>query len=431
MGSALSFLFALLFCATSARAQAPFLAGADFSHLAFYESRGVVYKDNGAVDDGLAILKRHGINCVRLRLFTSSPTQAANDPYDYINNLAYNLPLALRVKNAGLLFLLDFHYSDTWADPGKQATPSTWDSLTFPELVQQMRAYNSNTVARFAAEGAMPDYVQIGNEITSGMLWPFGKVPGSNRALQWSQLGQLMKAAVQGIQDAAGANMPKIIVHIDRGGDWNSTKSYFDNVNAQGVPFDIIGESYYPFFQGPISALANCLTNAAARYGKPIVLAETAFPWTNTYWSNAIEGFAPTSDGQMAFLAAEAQVVKGVPNHLGAGVFYWGAEYQAVPGVNEAGFDTASFFDTAGNVLPAIDAVAGMGAPLQMTAVFDGTSLQLQWPLSGAAAQLVASPSVDLAGLWTPVTNSPAVVNSGLGVTLPVAASRFYRLRAN
>src|SRR5215470_1329953 len=183
----------------SAYADTDFVSGADFSFLSFFESRGVKYKDNGVIQDGLQILTNHGINLVRLRLFTSSAAQASADPYNYINNTTYTVPLAVRVKNAGLRFCLDFHYSDTWADPGNQATPAAWTNLGLSALVQQMRAYNSNTIATFAAAGAMPDYVQVGNEITSGFLWPLGRVSG-NGGTPWSQFGQLMKAAVQGIQ---------------------------------------------------------------------------------------------------------------------------------------------------------------------------------------------------------------------------------------
>src|SRR5438105_1289035 len=102
-------------------AAADFISGADFSHLAFFEARGIEYRDGGQPQDGLAILRNHGVTCVRLRLFTSSAAQAQADPYNYINNLDYTVPLAVRVKNAGLKFLLDFHYSDTWADAGHQS----------------------------------------------------------------------------------------------------------------------------------------------------------------------------------------------------------------------------------------------------------------------------------------------------------------------
>jgi arabinogalactan endo-1,4-beta-galactosidase len=344
-----------------------FLAGTDFSGLAFLEGRGITYKDHGQVQDALQILRNHGINCVRLRLWTSSATQAAARPFNYVNNLAYTVPLAVRVKKAGLLFALDFHYSDTWADPGKQFTPSAWTNLTFGQLVQEMREYNSNTIATFAGAGATPDYVQVGNEITHGMLWPSGEISGSTNA-SWSQLGQLIKAAVQGIQDASkasGVAMPKIIIHIDRGGDWLRTKWFFDNLKYQGVPYDIIGESYYPFWHGSPTSLNICLSNAAVRYGKPIIIAEAAFPFTNscpTNWLSRLYGYPPTPAGQVSFIEALGKIVESVPKHLGAGFFYWGAEYQ---GKARAGgeFSRASFFDFDGNVLPVVDATGRMGAP--------------------------------------------------------------------
>lgn len=440
-------LSGLLLGMTSVVSAAPFLSGADFSHLAFFESRGVTYKDGGQVQDGIQILKLHGINCVRLRLFTSSAAQASANPYNYINNTAYTVPLAVRVKNAGLLFCLDFHYSDTWADPGHQAVPAAWASLTFAQIVQQMRTYNSNTIAAFAAAGAMPDYVQIGNEITQGMLFTnsagatIGRVTGSTNS-SWSQLGQLMKAAVQGIQDAAttvGATMPKIIVHIDRGGDWATTLWFYDNLSYQGVPFDIIGESYYPFFQGSPTNLNICLSNTAVRYGKPIIVAETAFPFTNTFptsWTNfgaSLYGFPATRDGQVSFIATVAGIVESIPNHLGAGVFYWGSEYQAVSGVNEAGFNTASFFDPGGNVLPVADAVGGMAAPLLIQPSLIGSYLRLQWPFSGAASTLTTSTVLVPSTAWSSVPDPVQTTGAVFTVTLPVDPSqgRFYRLQSN
>ena len=417
-----------------ARAESNFLAGADFSDLAYFESLGVTYKDGGQAQDGFQILKDHGINCVRLRLFTSSAAQAESDPYNYINNTSYTVPLAVRAKNAGLLFLLDFHYSDTWADPGHQATPTAWTNLDLAQLVQQMRTYNSNTIATFAAAGAMPDYVQIGNEITGGMLWPLGEVSG-NGGTSWSQLGQLIKAAIQGIQDASGAHMPKIIVHIDRGGDWAGTMWFFDNLNAQSVPFDIIGESYYPFFQGSPTNLSNCLNNAAVRNGKPKVVAEDAFPWTNACpsgWTNSLYGFAPTVAGQVSFMANLAGIVKGVTNHLGAGFFYWGAEYQAANGVNEAGYNTSSFFDFTGNVLPVADAVGGMAASPLLSPFFDGSNLRLEWPFSGAASKLMTSASLGPPATWSMVPGSIQITGAVFTVTLPIGNNvSFYRLQGN
>ena len=433
-------LAGLLLGAAFAAPAASFVAGADFSDLSFFESRGKVYKDGGQVQDGLQILKNHGINCIRLRLWTSSAAQAQTDAYNYTNNLTYTVPLAVRVKNAGLLFCLDFHYSDTWADPNHQAKPDAWTSLTFAQLVQQMRTYNSNTIAAFAAAGAMPDYVQVGNEIPQGMLFTDGQVSGSQNT-SWSQLGQLMKAAIQGIKDATnatGAKMPKIIVHIDKGGNWATTMWFFDNLNFQGVPYDIIGESYYPWWHGSPTSLNICLSNAAVRYGKPIIVAETAFPWTNSFptsWTNlgSLYGFPPTRAGQVSFIAALAKIVESVPNQLGAGIFYWGTEYQAVSGVNEAGFNTASFFDAGGNVLPVAGAFGGMAAPLLIGTSLNGSNLQLQWPFSGAASKLMTTTTLAPSTAWSSVPDPIQTTGSVFTVTLSVdsSLSRFYRLQPN
>jgi hypothetical protein len=179
-----------------------------------------------------------------------------------------------------------------------------------------------------------------------------------------------MNAAIQGIKDATnatGAKMPQIIVHIDKGGDWNTTKSFFDNLNAQGVPYDIIGQSYYPFYQGSPTNLDICLSNTAVRYGKPIIVAEDAFPYTNTCpsaWLTNLFGFPPTPAGQASFVAAMGQIIRNVPNNLGRGFFYWGTEYQVANGVSEAGYNTASFFDQNGNLLPVANSVGGMGTPI-------------------------------------------------------------------
>ncbi|MGA2245592.1 MAG: glycosyl hydrolase 53 family protein [Verrucomicrobiota bacterium] len=420
--------------AAKASAGGTFVAGADASFLSYFESNGIAYKDNGQTEDAFAILKNHGLNCIRLRLFTSSAAQAAADPYNYINNLAYTVPLAARVKQAGLKFMLDFHYSDTWADPGHQATPSAWAALRFDQLVPQMRWYNSNCIAAFQAAGALPNFVQVGNEITGGMLWTNGAVPGNNAAVQWSNLAQLINAAVQGIRDAAGSQMPQIVIHIDRGGDWAGSQWYFDNlIQTQHVQFDIIGESYYPVYHGSLGDLANCLTNAALRYGKPIFVAETDFPWTNSYWTSNIYGFPGSTNGQAAYTIALVQVVKNVPQNLGAGIFWWGAEYQKLNGINEAGIYTASLFNAQGNVLPAADVLGQSAAPLWLTTSLGGTNVNLQWPLSGAGLGLTTTTSLSPSASWVPVSSS--VQNTGTlyraSVPLNSGTNRFYRLQTN
>ena len=426
-------LVVLTFAVNAAAAQG-FMAGADLSLLTYFESNGITYKSNGQAGDAIGILKNQGINCIRLRLFTSSAAQAQNDPYNYLNNLAYTVPLAVRVKSAGLKLLLDFHYSDTWADPGHQAIPTAWTNLTFTQLVQQMHDYNSNCIAAFKAAGALPDCVQVGNEITSGFLWPVGEVGGSYETpAQWSQFAQLLTAAIQGIKDAAGASPPQIVIHIDRGGDWDTTKWFFDNlIQTQHVQFDLVGESYYPFFHGPLTNLSTCLTNAAARYGKPVMVAETAYPWTNSVWASPVSGIPSTTNGQAQFVVALAQVVKSVPNNLSAGIFWWGAEYQKLSGVNEAGYNTTSFFDARGNVMPAANVFGQMVATVILKINPTNSALALQWPLSGAGMNLMTTTSLSPTAVWLAATNSVQTTNAIFNTTLPADAStgRFYRLQS-
>ncbi len=406
-----------------------FIAGADMSHLIFFEDRGITYRDDGQVQDALVILKNRGINCIRLRLFTSSNAQGQANPYNYINNLEYNLPLAVRVKQAGLKLLLDFHYSDSWADPGKQTKPVAWTNLNFAQLKTQIRDYSSNTIAAFSAVGAMPDFVQIGNEITPGLLWSDGRVGGSyDNATQWSQLAQLLTNAITGVQDAAGEQMPKIIIHIDRGGDWNATQWYFDKLTAQQVPFDIIGQSYYPWWHGSPDALRTCLNNAAARYQKPIMVVETAFPRSN---STNIFGIPASTNGQVQFVAQLAQIVKGVPAGRGSGLFWWGSEYQQLNGYNLAGFDRRSLFNTGGEVLPVAEALGALTAPVKITPRRNQNSLHLQWPISGAGLELAASDSLT-EPLWTNATNVIETTGSVFQTTVPLDGdARYFRLQPN
>jgi arabinogalactan endo-1,4-beta-galactosidase len=425
-----SALLVLCVLSGTASSQPQFVAGADMSLVPFFESRGVVYQDAQGQLDALEILRNRGLNCVRLRLFTSSAGQAQKNPYNCINNLDYTVPLAQRVKAAGLPLMLDFHYSDTWADPGHQAKPAAWLNLSFPDLVQQVRSYSSNCIQLLKNANALPDYVQIGNEITGGLLWPDGKVRGTfDTPAQWARLGQLLNAAAQGIREGAGSEPPKLIIHIDRGGDWDGTRWFFDNLQRQQVPFDIIGESYYPFWHGPLSSLSRCLTNATQRYQRPIVVAETAFPWMG---STNIYGLPPTPTGQVQFVAALAQVVKGLRGQLGAGIVWWGAKYQRVAGLSLAGFDRDSFFGDLGFVLPVADAMGQLAAPLLLRATIVDGSIQFVWPFSGAGLSLMQTPSLTEPA-WTPAAAQIQVTGLSFSTTViakPDARS-FYRLQSD
>lgn len=409
-----------------------FLAGADMSHVGFFEDRGITYRADGQAQDVFDILKERGLNCIRLRLFTSSASQASADPYNYINNLDYTLPLAVRVKAAGLKLLLDFHYSDTWADPGDQLKPDAWSGLNFSQLEQQIQDYSSNSIAALKTAGAMPDYVQVGNEIIGGMLWDDGRVGGAfNNATQWNQLGALMKAAISGIQGAAGTTAPQIIVHIDRGGDWVSTRGFFEKLNQEGVPYDIIGQSFYPWWHGRFIDLQFCLANTIAFFGKPVVVMETAFPWTNSTYNPNL-GIPKTVEGQVQYTVRLAEVVKGLPNRLGDGIFWWGSEYVHLGGQPLAGFDRASFFDFDGSVLPVVQTLGQLTSDVALSATRKENSLSLQWPLSGAGLSLTTTTSPAPTAIWMNVTNPVTNLGGPYRATVPMGETprQFYRLES-
>ena len=293
-------------------AHAYFIAGADVSFLRDLESKGVVFKDQGQPHPGLEILRHHGFNWVRLRIM--------NEPTTLPNGLAYTLAEAKAAKVLGFRLLLDFHYSDDWADPAHEKTPAAWSHLPHDQLVKEVFNFSRKVVTALREQGTMPDMVQVGNEITNGMLWPDGKLPD-----RWPQFAELLTAGVRGVEAGKGDQpRPAIMIHIDQGGNQETSKWFFDNLIVNHVPFDVIGQSYYPWWQGSLRDLKNNLAFMADRYKKPIIIAETAYDWREgETFKNGKPPFPETPEGQAQFLAAVVKVVKETPNGLGKGVFWW------------------------------------------------------------------------------------------------------------
>ena len=349
-------LLALMLPCHADDAAFPQMFGADVSMASKLEEKGVVYKDGGQPKDIFAIFKDHGATCIRLRLFVNPDGKGG-----VVNDLPYTIALAKRVKAAGLVFSLDLHYSDTWADPGHQITPAAWRNLTFPQLVDQVRDYTATTLKAFRDAGVTPDVVQIGNEITHGMLWPQGQIKGHQDDTDFDHLADLLKAGAQGVHLALGDDTKtKIMIHIDRGDATSRVKWFFDHITARHVPFDMIGLSYYPFWSGPLDHLKATLVMAAKTYGKPIIVAETAYPFVDSpSWKgqNKSFDFALTPDGQKQYLEALVRIVRETPDGLGAGVLYWYPE--SVPIKDGGGAvwygGNAAMFDHDGNALPAFD----------------------------------------------------------------------------
>ena len=313
--------------------------GADVSFLGKCEQDGLVFKEGGQPRDVLSILREHHYNWVRLRIFHDPAASADKLPNDF----PYTLALARRAKAMGFHLLLAFHYSDTWSDPGHQPTPVAWSRMKHKQLVQQVFAYTRDVIAAFAREGVMPDMVQVGNEVTQGMLWPDGKLPDN-----WDNFADLLKAGISGV-DAGRGSLPKprIVIQIERSGDYDAAVWFLDNLIAHHVPFDVIGLSYYPFWHGKIATFRNNLHDLALRYQHPIIVVETAADWSPANKPGTKLDFPETPEGQKEFLAAVDAAVRAVPHGLGQGVFWW--EPAA-----EGGLRARGFFDKDGNVLPVI-----------------------------------------------------------------------------
>ncbi len=324
-----------------------FVAGADVSFLRDMEDKGVVFKDGGEAKPGLEILRSHGYNWVRLRIM--------NEPTPLPNTRAYTLAEAKAAKALGFRLLLDYHYSDDWADPAHQVTPRAWAKMSHEELVKAVFNFSRDTVAALREQRTMPDMVQVGNEITSGMLWPDGKLPE-----RWEQLAELLTAGVRGVEAGKGvAPRPVIMIHIDQGGNVERTPWFFDHLIAGRVPFDVIGQSYYPWWHGSLDDLRKNLAFMAGRYKKPIFVVETAYDWRDGEdFAGKKKEFPETPEGQRDFLAAMAKVVKETPGGLGKGVFWW--EPMAAGAIAKRGM-----FDDEHNALPAIHVFDLMAADIK------------------------------------------------------------------
>src|ERR1035438_2506787 len=284
--------------AQAAKARAKFYLGADISSLAGGRGGGrgspLVYKENGQEGSEFALMMKHGWNAFRLRVFVS-PVRAAPN-----NSLENTLPLAKQLKDAGATFMLDIHYSDTWADPQHQETPVAWRDLDVAGLEKRVEEYSKDVITQFKNAGAMPDMVQVGNEITGGMLWPMGylKVPASevkldagkirgpfpdpyHEATQWRNLTGLIKAGIRGVRAGAGGSPVPVVMHIDCGGDWPVTQWWFDHIRDAKVDYDIVGQSFYPRYHGNPALLQNNILETSRRYEKPVMVAETGYSQTD------------------------------------------------------------------------------------------------------------------------------------------------------
>ncbi len=345
-----------------------FIKGVDLSALLEIEEHGGFFKENGIPKGALQIFKDHGIIFIRLRLW--------HTPANGYNNLDRTLLMASRIKSLGLKFLLDLHYSDTWADPGRQTKPAAWENLSFQALKDSVYQYTHNVITALKNQNTLPDMVQIGNEITCGMLWNDGRVCDQfNTPQQWVQLAELINEGISGVNESLDpGDTVKIMIHIDRGGDNAGSQWFFNHLLAQNVDFDIIGLSYYPWWQGTLSDLEFNTHDLAQRYGKEIILVETAYPWTLDWYDNTHNiigdssqlhpGYPATVEGQTGFLSDLIDLVRNIPDNKGSGLFYWSPEWISVPTLGSP-WENVTLFDFTGELLNSISVFDSIPSGIQ------------------------------------------------------------------
>lgn len=330
--------------------------GADISSLHKSEVMGGIYKyADGTQADALQILKDNGMNYARLRIWL--------DPADGYHNKAEILEMARRFKELDLKLLVDFHYSDDWADPGKQYKPAAWKDYGVEELRQAIYDYTFDVCSSLAAQGTPAEMVQVGNEINAGILWPEGDYN------HFDNLAAFLTAGYQAAKDANSET--RVMLHIAEGGDNSMARWFFDNLTRRDVPFDIIGLSYYPFWHGSLTELQANLIDLAERYNKDVLVAEVAYAFSsleNDDFANilashmAVDGYLFTPDGQRKMLRDVMSVVRGVPGGRGLGIFYWDATWIAVTGngwnaqdpTSGNSWENQALFDYNSRALPAL-----------------------------------------------------------------------------
>jgi arabinogalactan endo-1,4-beta-galactosidase len=329
-----------------------FMKGVDISMLEQLEaSGGLFYREDNKPGDALRILRDHGVNWVRLRIWNNpvfppgttsyhgtpvspGPAGGGNDDETVVRGLAR------RAKALGMKVFLDFHYSDFWADPGKQDIPAAWKGMTASQLEKAVYSYTRQVITDMRSDRTTPDMVEIGNEVNNGILWPTGQRTGARTDPSgYVEFNRLLNAGARAVRDASPRT--KIMIHIANDGGLSGAEAFFDNVDPV-VDYDCIGLSYYPYWHGTLVDLRTIMNTLSARYRKPIIIAETAYAFTSANGDslpNSWPGTDPTAGGFEVSVQGQAtamrnimEAVSNVPRDRGLGIFYWEPDWIPVSG---------------------------------------------------------------------------------------------------
>ena len=320
-----------------------FIKGMDLSSLLEVERCGGTFYDEGQQIDAMELMKRYDVDTIRIRLWNDPKSPEGKSYGAGANDLSEVIALGKRVTEAGLGVLLNFHYSDFWADPGKQFKPKAWEGMSVEELEQAVYDFTESSLTAILEAGVNVTLIQVGNELSNGLLWPEGQVPN------YENIARFVSAGIRACRKVK-ASIP-LMIHLDNGGNNELYRRWFDHYVELGEDFDYIGMSYYPFWHGDLASLEYNMNDVAKRYGKEIIIAEVSMGYTMEDYKDYEKledkdrkGYATrqelvekieypmTVQGQKDFMADFLNRVKNVCDDKGAGFFWWEPLWIPVPG---------------------------------------------------------------------------------------------------
>ncbi len=362
----------------------------DLSTLLELERLGAKYYDGGEERDILDIMKDYDVDTIRLRIW-NDPWGKDHESYGAgENDVPTTLEIAKRVSEKGLGVLMNFHYSDFWADPGKQIKPKAWEGMTVEELTQAVYDFTFDTMELFKKEGVNITMVQVGNELSNGLLWPEGKIDVDAGVGEYDNIAAFVSAGIRAVRKS-NPDIP-VMLHLDNGGNNELYRRWFDNYVARGEDFDLIGLSYYPFWHGTMDQLINNMNDMAERYHKDLIIAEVSMGYTMEDYKayeklsdSERKGYATkpslvekiefpmTKEGQADFMRTLLARLETVAEHRARGFFWWEPAWIPVPGsgwatpasleyMHDPGpcgneWANQALFDYDGNVLPTLEVI--------------------------------------------------------------------------
>ncbi|MCH4155013.1 MAG: arabinogalactan endo-1,4-beta-galactosidase [Muribaculaceae bacterium] len=325
-------IIAALLCMISGSMSAQKYVGGDISLLPKYEANGAKYLDHdgNSISDMMTFFKTNGLNAMRVRLFVNPDTSIDHDRA-VCQDLEMVKALGKRIKDAGFAFMLDFHYSNTWADPAKQWTPAEWATQNDDSLYNTIYNYTKDVLTQLSAAGATPDLIQTGNEISYGMLWGQPNSTSlkkyyAGQSANYTRFVNLLRNASKACREVCPN--AKIIIHTERVPNQTYLVNFYNAINMSGLDYDIIGLSYYPYFHGAVAALNSALSNLESNFpSKKIMIVETGYyhvyqPKTVNYDLSAT--YPITEAGQKSFTDA---LITMLNTHSSVtGLFWWWME---------------------------------------------------------------------------------------------------------